>query len=218
MDSVLARAPRMNAPPTPASKTPHCRRPVAAPSPAPQTVAYDGTAFAGFQWQAGNVRTVQGELEKVGRPGIYWLALPGLTCAACLTAAAWWRPDCAGFSWFKRARRAPFPRQTNAPPPQAAARVMMPASRAVGASRTDGGAHAVGQVGFDPRGLTSGFDQACGRGWSRIASCNRGRVTIAPLKHTQQGESSHGTRSMHSTNGARGAVCARAAHADRNAS
>ncbi|GBF90172.1 tRNA pseudouridine(38,39,40) synthase [Raphidocelis subcapitata] len=69
------------------------------------TVAYDGTKFAGFQWQAGNVRTVQGELEK------------------------------------------------------AAARVMMPASRAVGASRTDGGAHAVGQVAhLDAAGSVGSFD------------------------------------------------------------
>jgi hypothetical protein len=57
-----------------------------------QAVAYDGTEFAGFQFQAGKVRTVQGELEK------------------------------------------------------AAARVLMLASRCVGASRTDGGAHAMGQV------------------------------------------------------------------------
>ncbi|KAF8072846.1 truA1 [Scenedesmus sp. PABB004] len=56
------------------------------------TVAYDGTSFAGFQFQAGKVRTVQGELER------------------------------------------------------AAARVLLPASRVVGASRTDGGAHAAGQV------------------------------------------------------------------------
>ncbi|KAI8476479.1 MAG: pseudouridine synthase [Monoraphidium minutum] len=56
------------------------------------TVAYDGSDFAGFQWQAGKIRTVQGELEK------------------------------------------------------AVSRVLMPASRCVGASRTDGGAHALGQV------------------------------------------------------------------------
>jgi len=56
------------------------------------TVAYDGSGFAGFQWQAGKVRTVQSELER------------------------------------------------------AAARVLMLGSRCVGASRTDGGAHALGQV------------------------------------------------------------------------
>lgn len=56
------------------------------------TVAYDGSELAGFQWQAGKVRTVQGELER------------------------------------------------------AAARVLLPASRVVGASRTDGGAHARGAV------------------------------------------------------------------------
>ncbi|KAF6266810.1 pseudouridine synthase [Scenedesmus sp. NREL 46B-D3] len=57
-----------------------------------QTVAYDGSSFAGFQYQTPKVRTVQGELER------------------------------------------------------AAARVLLPAGRVVGASRTDGGAHATGQV------------------------------------------------------------------------
>lgn len=66
------------------------------PSKMLQTVAYDGTDFAGFQFQAGKVRTVQGELEK------------------------------------------------------AVSRVLMPASRCVGASRTDGGAHALGQVRQQP--------------------------------------------------------------------
>ncbi|WIA08941.1 hypothetical protein OEZ85_008358 [Tetradesmus obliquus] len=56
------------------------------------TVAYDGSHFAGFQYQTPKVRTVQGELER------------------------------------------------------AAARVLLPAGRVVGASRTDGGAHATGQV------------------------------------------------------------------------
>jgi hypothetical protein len=57
-----------------------------------QTVAYDGSNFAGFQYQTPKVRTVQGELER------------------------------------------------------AAARVLLPAGRVVGASRTDGGAHATCQV------------------------------------------------------------------------
>jgi tRNA pseudouridine38-40 synthase len=57
-----------------------------------QTVAYDGSNFAGFQYQTPKVRTVQGELER------------------------------------------------------AAGRVLLPAGRVVGASRTDGGAHATGQV------------------------------------------------------------------------
>jgi len=55
-------------------------------------VAYDGSAFAGFQFQPGKVRTVQGDLEK------------------------------------------------------SAARLFIGCSRMVGASRTDGGAHAYGQV------------------------------------------------------------------------
>ncbi|EFJ40260.1 tRNA pseudouridine synthase mitochondrial precursor, partial [Volvox carteri f. nagariensis] len=57
-----------------------------------QVVAYDGCEFAGFQFQAGKVRTVQGELER------------------------------------------------------GAKRLFHGCSRMVGASRTDGGAHAYGQV------------------------------------------------------------------------
>lgn len=55
-------------------------------------MAYDGSNFAGFQYQTPKVRTVQGELER------------------------------------------------------AAARVLLPAGRVVGASRTDGGAHATGAI------------------------------------------------------------------------
>lgn len=68
-------------------------------NPKNQTIAYDGTDFAGFQFQAGGARTVQSVLER------------------------------------------------------AAARALRPAGRAAAAGRTDGGAHAAGQVAhLDARG------------------------------------------------------------------